>query len=84
MNSIEIINSTPSKITIRSGEKTATIAGEALTRMPGQPDFIVYANSLRSWHAGAESTEISPSERTQLIEEVVKQLLDRGWKIEVE
>jgi hypothetical protein len=84
MDPIEIIHTTPSKITIRSGKKTATIFGEALTRTPGQPDFIIYANSLKIWSSEKGSIEILQEEHDTIITKVVSELRSRGWAIDVE
>jgi hypothetical protein len=84
MEPIEIINSTPSKIVIRSGTRTATIFGEALTKTLGQPDFVIYAGSLKAWHGPAGIEDIPRDERNFIVAEVVSQLRGRGWNIEVE
>lgn len=84
MEPIEIVHSTPSKLLIRCGSKTATISGEALVRLPGQPDFIIYANSLKAWQHNINSVKILSKERDEVIKEVVRQLEIRGWRIEVE
>lgn len=84
MEPIEVINSTPSKIVIRSGARTAIISGEALTKTPGQPDFVIYAGSLKAWHGPAGVEEILQDERDLVVADVVSQLRGRGWNIEVE
>ena len=84
MDNIEITHTTPSKILIRCGVKTATILGEALTRLPNEPDFVLYADSLKSWHIGMITKEINLQERNQIIQNVLTQLTGRGWRIEVE
>lgn len=84
MDLVDVTYSTPSKILIRSGRKTATIYGEALAKLPGQPDFIIFLNSLKHWCEGENILEISLVERNKIVCEVVDQLSKRGWKIEVE
>jgi hypothetical protein len=84
MDAIEIVYSTPSQITIRSKAKAATISGEALTRRPGEPDFILHAGSLKFWLTRNGKLNIPIDERNRIIQEVSTTLSNRGWRIDVE
>lgn len=60
---------TPGHILIRIGPNRIKIYGEALTRISGQPDYIVYRNSIAEW-LPPQGGHLSDSEK-RLVESVV-------------
>jgi hypothetical protein len=46
----------------------------------GEPDFLIYARTVKSWDDGSP---ISESEKVELLDEVVDVAARQGWKLEI-
>jgi hypothetical protein len=58
--------------------RAAEVGGEAL--LAGDPDFVVYANSLTAWSVG---TPMTAEEKVELLDDLVDEVRRRGWKFEI-
>jgi hypothetical protein len=60
------------------GGREISVGGEA---MEGNPDFVIYAQYLKTWSDGTPLTE---EERTEFLDDLLDEASRRGWKFEVE
>jgi hypothetical protein len=75
---------TRSEIVFELDGRTATIQGEALVPEPGQPSFVIYADSLKSWDAESRGLPMTAIERRQVLQGTMDALRARGTPFEVE
>ena len=67
------------KVTVTDNGRVAEIPGEMM--LLHDPDFLIYAKYLTAWNDG---TLLTPEEKESLLEQVVAEAAERGWKFEVE
>jgi Immunity protein 74 len=75
---------TPSYIDYQFGDKSIRIDGEALVPTPGQPDYVIYAFSIRQWNPPHDSIAMTSSDKKMVLEEVTRDLRARGTVVDVE
>jgi hypothetical protein len=75
---------TRSEIVFELDGRTATIQGEALVPEPGQPSFIIYADSLKSWDEGSRDRQMTAEDRRRVLHGAMEALRDRGTPFEIE
>jgi hypothetical protein len=81
---VSILNTTPSSIKAKVGEKTVTIEGESFAPGYGSPDFLIFENSVKRWDPPYAEDAIEPDMAAQIVAKVVQILEERKWKVEVE
>jgi hypothetical protein len=62
---------TPGHIVLRVGDRRIKLYGEALVRIPGQPDYVIFRNSITNW-LSPTNEPVSPSD-ARLIEDLLRQ-----------
>ncbi len=82
MNS-EIVDLSRGHITLRLGERTATIEGELLVKAAGIPDFVAYSNTLKRWDPPDSGVVMTEAERAAFLAALVRAGEDRGLEIEI-
>lgn len=60
------------------GDRRILVGGEAL--LEGSPDFLVYAQYLKSWEDG---TPLAEDEKVRFLDDLLEAARRRGWKFEV-
>jgi len=70
-------------IELRVGSKSLTILGEGLLQMKGQPDYVIYEDSIESWD-GPEKEPIDAGTRQVILDDLVKEMREQGMKVEIE
>ena len=78
-----ITKMSPGYLRVQMGERTVTIEGEGLVRMEGQPDYVIYKDSIRQW----DSPHVEPIDevtKQQILHDVVLELEEQGVKVAVE
>jgi hypothetical protein len=84
-HSVTIIDSTPSHIQARIGDRTVIIGCEAILPGCGPPDFVLYRDTVNRW---------DPPHETELLDEIAKdEVIERvkfametnmKWTVEIE
>jgi len=70
-------------VEMRVGDRSVTIFGEGLLPMAGQPDYVIYKNSIEYWD-GPEKDPIDAATRQSILDDLVKEMRERGMKVAVE
>jgi hypothetical protein len=81
---MKITQITRSAIHIDCDEKSLTLMGEALQRVPGEPDFIIYSNTLQYWDPPFSNVRIDDETKRALLDEVTKILAERNIACRIE
>jgi len=72
---------TRSTLQLEVDGRGVTIAGEAYLPGHGSPDFLVYADTIRSWDDG---TPVSADERFKIIRTVTQEAEREGLNVVIE
>lgn len=75
---MELVWESRGLVRAKVGDREIKVGGEAL--LAGNPDFIIYAQYLKTWSDGTPLTE---EERTEFLDDLVQEACRRGWKFEV-
>ena len=70
-------------VRVQVGERAVTIEGEGLVHMEGQPDYVIYKDSIRQWDP-PDSKPIDETMKQQILCGVVSELEQQGVKVAVE
>jgi hypothetical protein len=69
---------TPSKIHVDLVGRCVTVEGEALLPGHGSPDFVIYPDSIVGWDVPHDSDDFTAEDKRLVIEELKKDLNERG------
>lgn len=72
---------TRSTLHLEVGGRAVTLQGEALLPGKGNPEFIVYANTLERWDDGQM---VTPLERRRILRAIEDEAALAGRRIEIE
>lgn len=56
---------TPGHIVLRVRDRRIKVYGEALIRIPGQPDYVIFRNSITNW-VSPTNEPVSPSDAAEI------------------
>ena len=80
----KIIEMTPSHIRLRFEDKSVTIEGEAYARGYGNPDFVVYKNSIQRWDPPFDGVLIDEDTKDKILAELTAEMSKEKITIEIE
>jgi hypothetical protein len=80
----EIVDLSRGHITLRIGERTATIEGELLVKGPGIPDFVAFSDTLKRWDPPKTGTVMTEEERMVFLAELLQAGKRRELEIEID
>jgi hypothetical protein len=70
---------------LRFGDRTVRINGEMLVpARPGDPDFVVYRNSIQSWDPPFDKETIQDETRAKILQQLQLEWEKRGGVLEIE
>lgn len=75
---------TPGRIDLVCEDKEIEIPGEALVRMPGQPDFVVYAAMIKGWLPPHDNDALSFSDKIGILKQLRSDLKEKKIAFEIE
>ena len=70
--------STPAAAANSASAKVVTVWGEMFGKSPGQPDYQIYGDSIKSWDKPNDDELITPDEKQAIISEVCDYLKSMG------
>ena len=81
---MEIVEIARGHIVVQAGKKIIKIYGEALLRVDGFPDFVVYSNSIERWDCLGNCEEVSCEDRAEILVFVRREFARRNMTVEIE
>lgn len=79
-----IIEITRGHICLKVDNKTIRIAGEGLLSKKGQPNYIVYLNSIKKWDPPFDNEIIDEKTKEKIIEKIKVETKEKGLIVEFE
>jgi hypothetical protein len=79
-----IIRITKGTIKLQVGDRAVTVDGEAYARGYGNPDFVVYADSIRNWDQPNDRVAIDEKEKKEILDLIKSEMHKRNMTVEVE
>lgn len=80
----EVLNVSRGDVRLKYGNRHVRVLGEALmASAPGEPSFVIYLNSLKTWEKPAEDA-LTESDKDEIVAAIRKHFEDRGSVVEFE
>jgi hypothetical protein len=79
-----ILDITRGHIRVSLAGKTASVGGEGYARGHGNPDFVIYRNTILAWDPPNQSEWIDEATKDLILADIIAGLVDRGMTVEVE
>ena len=81
---MEIVEITRGHIVVQAGKKNIKIYGEALLRVHGGADFVVYSSSIERCGSPDECEEVSEEEKLEVLDFLRREFVRRNMNVEID